>query len=204
MSTPPAVIIGSIARVMPERAGPPAGGAVVRDLGILVVGAPDPVPDEGPDDREPGLLDDPLDRGGDVADPVVHLGLLDPGCERRLADLEQPLGLGGHLADCERVRGVRDVAVECDAHVERQQVTVGDLVRARDPVDDHVVRRDADRLREPAIALRRRDPPVRVDELLGDAVELFGRHAGLDVTADVRDRVGGYTSGGRDQLDLAL
>ena len=120
--------------------------------------------------------------------PGLRLG--DPGGERVAAGLEQPLRLLGDVADGEREGAVGDVAVERDADVDRDQVAVRDLVRARDPVHDHVVRRDADRLRVAAVALRRGHAAERADVLVGDPVELAGRDPGLDLLADVRDRLG--------------
>jgi hypothetical protein len=91
-----------------------------------VVGAADAVADERPDDREAGLLDDPLDRRRDVPDTVVHLRLLDPCREGGLGDLEQPLVLRRDVADAECVRGIGHVAVERDADVDREEVAVLD------------------------------------------------------------------------------
>ena len=54
---------------------------------------------------------------------------------------------------------------------------------ARDAVDDHRVRRDAERGRKALVALRGRDAAVRGDVLVGEPVELEHRHAGLEVLA---------------------
>ena len=90
----PAVIIGSIAIVMPsESRGPRPRLAEVRDVRVLVVVPADAVADEAPDDREAGALDDGLHGVRDVADPVAEARLGDPGRERVLRDVEQPLRL---------------------------------------------------------------------------------------------------------------
>ena len=98
--------------------------AVVRHLRLLVHRAPDAVADQRPDDGEPGRLGRPLDGRRDVADVVAGSRLGDPGRERRLADVEQPLRLGVDLAHRERVRGVGHEAVERHADVDRDDVAV--------------------------------------------------------------------------------
>ena len=129
-SGPPALIIGSIASVMPGwSSGPLPGLAEVRHLRLLVHRAPDPVADERADDREAGGLGRALDGGRDVLDVVAGPGLLDAGRERRLADLEQPLGLVVDLAHGEGVGGVRHEAVEGHADVDRDDVAVLERVR---------------------------------------------------------------------------
>ena len=106
------------------------------------------------------------------------------------------------VADGEGEGAVGDVAVQRDADVDRDQVAVRDLVGARDPVHDHVVRRDADRLRVAAVALRRGDAAERADVLVGDPVELAGRDPRLDLLADVRDRLGDDAARGGHLRDL--
>ncbi len=133
-SAPPAVIIGSIAKVIPSAScGPAAGLAVVRDLRLLVHRAADAVADEAADDREALLLGGDLDRVRDVGEPVADAALLDPGRERGLAALEQALGLLGDLADRERVGRVRDEAVERHADVHGEDVAVAQRVHAGMP-----------------------------------------------------------------------
>ena len=65
--------------------------AEVRDLRLLVHRPPHPVADELADDGEAGVLGRALDGRGDVADAVAGARLLDPGLERCLAGLEEPL-----------------------------------------------------------------------------------------------------------------
>ena len=80
----PAVIIGSIASVMPSASSGPRPGSPKFDLRLLVHVAPNAVAHEAANDREPRLLDHELHRRRDVADPVADAGLLDPGHERGL------------------------------------------------------------------------------------------------------------------------
>ena len=76
-------------------------------------------------------------------------GLCDRRGESRLAGVEQALCLRLDLPDGERVRAVGDEAVEGHADVDGDEVALLEAVLlARDPVDDHPVRRGADRRRE--------------------------------------------------------
>ena len=202
-SEPPAVIIGSIAIVMPsESRGPRPGSPKFGMCGILVVVAADPVADEAPDHRETGAFDDGLHRMRDVPDAIVDDGLGDPRGERLLGDVEQPLILRLDLPDSERVRAVGDVAVERDPDVDRDEVAVVDDEGVRDPVDDDVVRRDADRLRVPLVALGCRDAAVLANERAGSGVELVRRHARPKQSADMGDRLGDERTRRRHLLDL--
>ena len=130
--------------------------------------------------------------------------LLDPGVERPLARLEQPLGLGRDLADRERPRRVGDEAVERDADVDREQVALLEPVRAGDAVHDHVVRRGADRGRVALVALEGRRAALGADVLLGGRVELGGRDARPHRLLQQRERVGDDLAGARHRLDLGL
>src|SRR5437588_10013358 len=174
----------------------------VRDLRILVVVASDPVAHERAHDRKAGVLDARLHRVRDVPDVVAGVRLGDARVTRLLADVEQPPGLGRDLTDCEGVGAVRDKPVESDADVDRDEVAFLDAVVARDPVDDHRVRRDACGGREPTVALRRRDAAVVTDELLGDAVELARRDPRLNLLPDQRDRLGDELAGARHPFNL--
>ena len=109
---------------------------------------------------------------------------------------------GVERADPERVRAVRDRAVERDADVDRHEVAVLDDAPVRDPVDDHLVHRDADRAGIPAIAERRRHAAVLADEVVRDAVELERGDPGLDALTHVRDRPRDQRARGRDPDDL--
>ena len=139
----------------------------------------------------------------DVADAIVDDRLRDPGCERFLRDVEEPLILGLDLADAEGVGAVGDVRVERDADVDRDEVALADGVRVGDAVDDDVVRRDADRLRIALVSLRGGNAAVLADERAGGGVELVGGHARPQEAADVRDRLCDQRAGGSHLLDLA-
>ena len=181
---------------------PAARLAEVRDVRVLVVVAADPVADEAPDHGEAGAFDDGLHRVRDVPDAIVDDRLGDPRGERLLGDVEQPLILRLDLPDSERVRAVGDVAVERDPHVDRDEVALADDEGVRDPVDDDVVRRDADRLRVALVALGRRDAAVLANERAGGGVELVRRHARPKQSADVGDRLGDERTRRRHLLDL--
>ena len=89
--------------------------------------------DQAPDDREAGLLDDDLDRVGDVREAVLPPCLLDAGGERLLADGQEPLCDGGDLPDRQRDRTVGDEAVEGDAEIDRDQIALLGAVLVRIP-----------------------------------------------------------------------
>ena len=96
-------------------------------------------------------------------------------------DLEQLGRDRGDVADREGAGGVGDPAVLDDADVDAEDVAAGELERARDAVDDHVVRRGADRALEAAVALEGGRRALGADELLGGGVEFLRRHAGADL-----------------------
>ena len=96
----------------------------------------------------------------------------------------------GSTRHAERVGAVGDRAVSRDADVDRDQVALLDDPPVRDPVDDDLVHRDADRARVALVAERGGDAAVRADERVGDVVELERRDARLEPFADVRDRLG--------------
>ena len=73
------------------------------------------VADQRADDREAGLLGDRLDRVRDVGQVRARARLFDPGPERCLAGLEEPLGLAVHLAHLVGVGRVADEALVGDA-----------------------------------------------------------------------------------------
>jgi hypothetical protein len=64
------------------------------------------------------------------------------------------------------------VALPDRAHVELQDVALADPSLRRDPVDDFLVQRRADRGGEPAVALERRRRAGVADRTLGNLVEL--------------------------------
>ena len=176
--------------------------AEVRDLRLLVHRPAHAVADEAADHGKALLFGGCLDRVRDVGEPVADTALLDSGGERGAAGLEQPLGLRRDLADRERVRGVGHETVERDADVDGQQVALLERVRPRDPVDDHVVRRRADRRRVAAVALERGRPALRADELLRDRVELLRGDAGASALTEQREHVGDHDASAGHPLDL--
>ena len=156
-SGPWAVIIGSIASVMPSASRGPRPGSPKFDLRLLVHVAPHAVADEAADDREPRLLDHELHRRRDVADAVAHAGLLDPGHERGLARLEEALRL---VRDSPTAYDQAESATKPPSVTPTSIATtspVGERVEAGDPVHDHVVAGDAERRRVAAVALEGRD-----------------------------------------------
>ena len=160
------------------------------------------MPDEAADDREAVLLGGDLDRVRDVGEPVAGPALLDPSRKGGPAAFEQPLHVGGDLADRERVSRVGDEAVECDAHVHREDVALLERAQARNPVHDHVVRRGADRGRVAAVALERRHATPRADELVRERVELLGGHARARALAEQGEHVRDDLARARHPLDL--
>src|SRR4029077_9358457 len=64
------------------------------------------------------------------------------------------------------------------------------------------VRREAGRSGVAAVPLERRDAALATDELLGEGVQLGGRHAGAHVLADERERRGDDLAGAGHPLDL--
>ncbi len=131
---------------------------------------------------------------------MARLG--DSGGERLFGDIEQPLRLGLDLADRERVGAVRDVRVQRDPDVDRDEVAVLDPVRPRDPVHDDVVRRDADGLRVPLVPRGGGDPVPLPDEGVGGRIELVRGDTRRDQRADMRDGLGHERPRGGDTLDL--
>ena len=122
-----------------------------------------------------------LDRVRDVAEAVAGDALRHGREQRALGRLEQLLRDRRDRPDRERARRVGDPAVEHDADVDREDVAALELVRPRDPVHDHRVRRGADRAGEAAVALEGRLGALRADEALGGVVELLRRDAGPDL-----------------------
>jgi hypothetical protein len=138
----------------------------------------------------------------DVAEPVPGAALLD-ALEQRLArGGEQALRDGRDVPDRDRDRRVRDPAVENHADVDREDVAAAQLVGARDPVDDHRVRRRADRAGEAAVSEEGGLAALRADEALGGLVELEGGHAGAHLPPEHRQRARQHAPGGADLIDL--
>ena len=72
-----------------------------------------------------------------------------------------------YLPDRDRNRRIAEEAVQLDAHVQRDDVTVFELPRRRDAVHDLLVDRRAQRRRVAAISLERRLRSARPDQTLG-------------------------------------
>ncbi len=69
-------------------------------------------------------------------------------------------------------------------------------------MDDDVVDGDADGPRVALVALGRGHAAAGTDELVGDPVELEGRHPWLDPLPDVRDRLADQRARATDAVDL--
>mmetsp|Transcript_68639 Transcript_68639/g.222497 ORF Transcript_68639/g.222497 Transcript_68639/m.222497 type:complete len:337 (+) Transcript_68639:138-1148(+) len=105
-----------------------------------------------------------------------HLGCLAQGVVGRP---DQPLRVFVTLADEESLVEVGVVAVVEDANVQIDDVALLDGAAVRDAVADHLIRRDAHRLRESVVVEGARvDLPINA-RLVHDAVDLVPRHARL-------------------------
>ena len=140
----------------------------------------------------------------DVAERRAGAHLADAAHHRLERGVDEPLGEHGRLADEVHAAGVAVPAVLDDGDVDVDDVAVlEDLARARNAVADHVVDRGAERLRKALVADVGRDRLLHVDDVLvGDAVELLGRDAGLDVLAHELEHLGGEAAGDAHLLDL--
>ena len=156
ISRRPALIIGSIVKIMPgtelfERARP----AVVQHLRLLVEVRADAVAAELAHHREAGALGEVLDRVADVAQAHAGLDLDDAVPHRLVGDLAQALGGDRAFADDEHAAGVAVPAVLDDGDVDVDDVAVLQRPVVRDAVADLVVDRGAERLRVGRVARRR-------------------------------------------------
>ena len=97
---------------------------------------------------------------------------------------------------------IGDEAVERHAHVDGEDVAVLELEAARDPVDDHRVRRETGGRRIPLVALEGRLAAVRPDELVRERVQLARGDTGLQPLLDERERLGDHLAGAGHRLDL--
>src|ERR671916_3449523 len=171
---------------------------VVRDLGILVHLAADPVRDEVADHPVALRLGDGLYGVPHVPEPVSGPHGVRGRPQALLRDLQQPARRLGHLADGDRDGRVGDEALVADADVYGEDVAVLQPVGARDAVHDHGVRGGADGARKvrgagaAGVALERRGAAVGADKVLGHPVEVGGcdgrlRVLGRRVQASGRD-----------------
>src|SRR5205814_3218046 len=118
---------------------------VVRHLGLLVHRAADPMADVVANDREALALDVLLDRRADVAEAVPDPRRGDAAGERLAGDADELLRMRRHTAHRHRDRGVRVPAVDDRTRVDADDVALPQLPFPRDPVDDLLVHRGADR-----------------------------------------------------------
>src|SRR5205823_11598158 len=84
----------------------------------------------------------------------------------------------------------------------RDNVPVLHPERPRDPVNDHVIRRGADRGRIATVALEGRLAALSPDELVGEGIELLRGHARVCSLADQSKHVGHDGAGAGHALDL--
>src|SRR5581483_1294714 len=86
--------------------------------------------------------------------------------------------------------------------VDREDVAVLERVTVGDAVDDHRVRRGADRGGIAAVALEGGSAALRADELLGERVEVGRRDSGPDVFAHQLETARDHLAGARHRVDL--
>jgi tetratricopeptide (TPR) repeat protein len=159
--------------------GTPAGRAVVGHLRLLVHGRADGVADVLPHHGEPGALGHRLDGVADVRQAVALDHLVDGLPQAALGDVDQPLRLGGHLADRHGEGGVAVVALDDRPAVDRQDVALLQHVGPGDAVHHHLVGRRADDGRIAVVAEEVGAGAPAVEHLAGHPVEGGGGDAGL-------------------------
>ena len=116
--------------------------------------------------------------GADVTDVIARSGRCDAQVERLAGGVDQAAHLGRALAARDREAAVGPPAVTYQSAVERDEVTVLDDLGARNAVNDLLIDRDAQRVRESLEPEEARDAVVIADECLGLAVEFEGGHPG--------------------------
>ena len=162
----------------------------------------DAVPDQRADDREPGVLDVPLYRRGDIAQMVAGPRLIGAREERSPRRVEELASLRLDRADGNRLGGIGDPAVLGDPHVQRDHVAPLERVWTRNSVDDHRVGRRADRPGKAAVALERGRRALGGDEPVRGLVELGRRDAWVALRAQHLEAAGLNRSGRRHLVDL--
>src|SRR5215210_783535 len=177
---------------------------VVRDLGVLVHLASDPVGDQVPDDPVTTRLGEHLYRLSHVPKPLAGTHLLGRRRETLPGDPQESYDLIRHLADRDGGRRVGYEALVADADVEGDYVAALEAVGAGYTVYDHGVRRGTDGSRKPLVSLELGLTSQVVDELLGEAVELPRRHAGSDVLLEHLQAGRGYAPAFPHRLELRL
>ena len=113
---------------------------VVRaPAGSSCIAVPMPWPTYSRTTEKPAAVDDRLDRGADVAQPVAGHGRVDRGLQRGPGHVDQPLRLVVDLADRNGHRGVGVPALDDRAAVDRDDVALLEHPVAGDAVHDHLV-----------------------------------------------------------------
>ena len=97
---------------------------VVRNLRLLVHGAPDSVADVVPDDAVAVALGQLLDRRPDIADPVAEDRLRDANTQGFLRDADELCRLVGDPADGDGDRGVGVPSLDDRAGVDADDVAL--------------------------------------------------------------------------------
>ena len=126
---------------------------------------------------------------------------LDRAHGRFVGALDEQAVLLGHVARQEGGVGVAVHAVDVGGDVDVDDVAVLDDRRVGDAVADDLVERRAAGLREALVAKRRRVGAVVDHVLVGDAVELIGRHTGRDRLACLGQRTRRDAPGNTHLLD---
>ena len=139
----------------------------------------------------------------DIADAMSGLCLCDPFIKSFLGYSEKPLRLGSDLPNRERIRGIAIKPLHKRAAVYRNHVSVlqDDLGRGN-PVHDLLVDRYAERVRETVVPQKSRNGSVASDEVLGDPVQLEGRHSRANVLGQLGQRSADQPVVLTEQLDL--
>src|SRR5918997_2055374 len=187
-----------------EQRRPRTRAAVVRDLGVLMHLAPDPVGDQIPYDPVTARLGEGLYGVADVAQSMARAHLVRRRGETLPRGAEQPDDVFRHVSDGDGGRRVGYEAFVADTDVEGDYVAAFQAVGAGDAVHDHGVGGGADRGREPLVPLELGLAPAIVDELLGETVELPGGHAGADAILEHLQAARRYASTFRHRLELRV
>ena len=198
MAARPALIIGSMVKVMPGCSlRPGAGAAVVKHLRLFVELASDAVAAEFAHHRETVTFGVALDGGADVAEVRAGPHGANPAPHGLVGDLAQAARLDRRRAHVEHAARVAVEAVLDDGDVDVDDVSGLELLVAGNAVTDDVIHRGADRCRVRLIAWRRvvqrrGDRFLDVDHVVvAEPIQLARGHARLDVRRDVVEHFGG-------------
>src|SRR5215218_8401976 len=124
-----------------QQARPRSRRAVVRDLGVFVHLAPDPVGDQVPDDPVTARLGEVLYRMAHITQPVARAHLIRRRGQTLPRGPEQPDDLLGHLPHGDGGRRVGYEPLVADADVQGDDVAAFQEVGTGDAVHDHGVGR---------------------------------------------------------------